>query len=234
MPITTTDLMSKLKRRLGVSHMSLPVSDKEILDCIYEDSVKTFSSFFPNYFTTKINVDRDLVPGTKNTYFIRDSEVFGDEIDILGVVEVKSTTTMVDMSPYPLTIQQMVGSQLLRDIDSFAQLPITFEFLSPDKIKIDCEMYFVNEFYVELMLTHPKNLNTIPMGFYETFYRLCELDVKIFLYQILKHYDKIDTTFGQIDLKIDDWSDAMDRRETLIEDWRQKFINNAKRKIFSA
>ena len=43
--------------------------------------------------------------------------------------------------------------------------------------------------------------------------------------------EKIDTTFGEIDLKIDDWQDAKSKREELEESWNGKFIRHRRKTI---
>ena len=52
---------------------------------------------------------------------------------------------------------------------------------------------------------------------------LATLDMKVFLYNTLKLYDGIPTAFGQINLKIDDYQSADGDRNTLLDNWRDKF-----------
>ena len=49
--------------------------------------------------------------------------------------------------------------------------------------------------------------------------RLATLDVKKFMYDNLKLYGNLQTAYGNIDIKIDDWSNAEQEREQLIQEW---------------
>ena len=50
-------LLKKAKRRLGVSTFKLPFDDEELIDILYEDTLPTFSKFFPKYLTLPINLE---------------------------------------------------------------------------------------------------------------------------------------------------------------------------------
>ena len=66
---------------------------------------------------------------------------------------------------------------------------------------------------------HDKNLNSITTTMEESFHNLAVLDVKDALYQMMKHYNEIQTAYGNINMKIDDWQSAADQRKQLLDDW---------------
>ena len=52
---------------------------------------------------------------------------------------------------------------------------------------------------------------------------LAERDIKRFLYANLKHMDKIETSYGTVDLHIEDWSSAEQDRREIINRFKQDF-----------
>ena len=57
---------------------------------------------------------------------------------------------------------------------------------------------------------------TISPTMMETFESLAQCDVAIFLYQQLKYFDDFDTTYAQLQLKLDTLQSWADRREDLV------------------
>ena len=73
---------------------------------------------------------------------------------------------------------------------------------------------------------HADNLSTIPVDAEQSFYDLALLDMKIFLYNNLKYYDEINTAYGNIKLRIEDWSNAESQREDLLQKWSEVYHIN--------
>ena len=97
--------------------------------------------------------------------------------------------------------------------------PYTFTFLPPDGFRLYNMNSFADSVEIEMNLMHHQDLFTIPMTARTSFYKLALLDMKMYLYNLLKHYTNIETAYGRIDLKIDDWQGAEDQRNDLIEKW---------------
>ena len=55
----------------------------------------------------------------------------------------------------------------------------------------------------------------------ESFYELAITDVKVALYNTLKFYDGNESAYGNISLRIDEWSNASNERKELVERYRQ-------------
>ena len=70
---------------------------------------------------------------------------------------------------------------------------------------------------IEIAVEHADNLSTIPNTAWESFYELALLDIKRFLYNAMKHYTELQTAYGTVQLKIDDWQSAESDRKELIE-----------------
>ena len=54
--LTPTYLLNKVKRRLGIKTFVLPMSDEELLEVLYEDTIPLFSVYFPRPATIKLDL----------------------------------------------------------------------------------------------------------------------------------------------------------------------------------
>ena len=75
----------------------------------------------------------------------------------------------------------------------------------------------------ELAFEHDRSLASITPTSEESFYELALLDVKSALYEIMKHCSDINTAYGNINLKLDDWASADDKREQLLNEWKDSY-----------
>jgi len=57
----------------------------------------------------------------------------------------------------------------------------------------------------------------------ESFYELAVLDVEDMLYQVMKHYSNINSVYGNIELKLDEWGNASSERKQLLDEWETNF-----------
>jgi len=94
----------------------------------------------------------------------------------------------------------------------------TFNYLGHNQIQLQGYPKAILEF--KLACEHEPNGETIKPSCYDSFMQLALLDVKMFLYSTLKHYNDIPTAFGNINLKIDDLQSAEEARNQLLEEWR--------------
>lgn len=70
---------------------------------------------------------------------------------------------------------------------------------------------------------HDSNGETIPESCVSSFMQLAILDVKRTLYNNLKNMNNVGSAFKEIQLKIDEWSNAGSERDQLIKEWTGVF-----------
>ena len=70
---------------------------------------------------------------------------------------------------------------------------------------------------------HYKSLQSIRPTAEESFFTLAVLDVKENLYGLVKHYQNIQTAYGNVELKIDDWQNAESERKELLNQWDDSY-----------
>lgn len=227
--INITTLFRSLKLDLGIHGIALPFENpddffKEILEL---KTLPAFSQYQPYYFTfnTKQNELREVEK--RNDYVVYEiPDIFGDrEILLVRDIEFDTSTSYSNYyDPYMggmcMSFEDIIMTQATANLTSAIAPAITYEFIPPNKIKIYNLMYsYHTNMKIELGLTHSPNLSTIPNTSYQSFYKLFSLDVKAVLYNNLKHYNELSTAYGNINLRIDDWSNAESERDELLNQW---------------
>lgn len=234
MAITMSSLLKSIKRRLGVTTFTLPLDDEELADIIYEETLPLFSIYFPHNITIEMDFSNNKVPGENETYYI-DRSSLGEEDEIIGVENIFLNDVCGGYQSYGYpssTYELFTDIQMTTTFESMLAVPITYYYVQPDKVKLESAPYNLSKAFVELSLVHPRNLNTIKIVYKEDLLKLALFDIKIVLYEVLKRTDKINTTFEQIDLRIDDWQNATADRETLLQEWDTMFLNSRTKKIY--
>ena len=245
-------LLKKAKRRLGVSTFKLPFDDEELIDILYEDTLPTFSKYFPKYLTLPINLekcpparfkvaDKAKYYGRRAYHLAEEINRYGSEIIPLDIEDIDYflndgsdfitySGEMAGLTPYEVVANSHYSSTAAAMLNVE---PVHF-FEAPDILILD-EKGFAqihgNLIYVTFLTMHNGDLSSINLTYIDYLTRLYMCDLQIALYAVLKHMDKIDTTFGEIDLKIDDWQDAEQKREELQDDWNTKFLRHRRKTI---
>lgn len=112
------------------------------------------------------------------------------------------------------------GQAQLMLADQIRQEP-TFEYVGQNKIKL--YGWPRTELVFSVAAQHEPNGESIPDGCYDSFLELATLDMKIFLLNQLKLYDQVQTAFGTINLKTEDYQAAIGERKELLDNWRNTY-----------
>lgn len=229
-----SSLISRLKRDTGLAFISLPFDnfDDRIKEVIEDTTLRVFSQYFPQRITKNIDLSQWHRVDDSHSYSHVMYEVpLIDKREVVGIDDVKLNVVGDSDSFYDPqcdfsigTYTEMMLAQATADLSSLISPAFTFQFDEPTKIlhlyNLGTMGYMVT---IDFLLKHPSNLSTIPFTTEESFYELALLDFQAFLYESLKHFDKIETANGTIELKIDDWANAKSDRRELLRDWDTKF-----------
>lgn len=225
-----TLLLNKIERRLGLKVLTLPegLTKDNWADVIIEDTIPTFSRYFPHKITTIIDNTCE-----KDGFFFIDKDV-PEGCKIIGVKDIDWQAYRCDprfdryginFATYDFIsrdygIDDIAFSQTSADFMSLFNLGIYIVFDPPNKIKLESvngsPVSRYRPFPLQIFIEHPANLMTISPTMMETFESLAQCDVAIFLYQQLKYFDDFDTTYAQLQLKLDTIQSWADRREDLV------------------
>lgn len=224
-----SDFLTSIKMDLGIYGLSLPFEDenKAIMDMIRLRTLNTFSTFFPFVYTADFNI-MDMVE-IKNTYeeaIYELPDIFGDR-KIMSIRKIDPRNRALGngyVSPMYGESYDLMGAMMMTQANannySYLSPPFSFKFEQPNVIRFYNLNSMATDLRIEINLQHADNFATIPNTSWESFYELALLDVKRFLYGALKHYADLQTAYGNISLKIDEWSNAEAERKELVAQWR--------------
>ena len=227
-----TDVVYKVKLDIGIYGMALPFDniDKEITECIERSTLKTFSQYQPYYEYFQCNL-KDLEKikkfGTTETYLLPDfhdrpilfvSAVHYDEAELSGMGYWGGGMPLVTGN----IMQQLMLSNVANQTVQQMMPKMTFKFFYPRTITL-FNVYNSRKVVMILAREHDKTLASIPDTCFESFTQLAALDVKNFLYNVMRHYNDVESGYGHITLKIDDWANAKQERDELINRWEDTY-----------
>jgi hypothetical protein len=225
-----TLLLNKIERRLGLAVLTLPeqLTKDHWADIIKEDTLTTFSRYFPHKITVIIDNTCE-----KDGFFFIDRYV-PEGCKIIGVKDVDWQAYRCDprfdryginFATYDFIsrdygIDDVAFSQTSADFMSLFNLGIYIEFEPPNKIRLvsvnGSPVSRYRPFPLQIFIEHPANLMTISPTMMETFESLAQADVATFIYEQLKYFDDFDTTYAQLQLKMDDLQSWKERREEIV------------------
>ena len=242
--LTPQFLLKKVKRSLGAKSIKLSYSDDELMDIFYEDTLPTFSIFFPAKLPYKVDLTEcEQCPEFTNSELQRAYHlpILDSSTQSINVIDIESIEFYNNIygnywSP-PLGVldsYDIFTSQIMQGtMESMMSVPITYRIIEPDILLIDEPAYMASKIVVlDLLVSHARDLSTVKYTYLDKLMTLFKYDCQIALYEDMQHNDGIDTTFNQVDLKIEKWSDAQSNRESLLEKWSEQFLSHRSRTIY--
>lgn len=224
MPLNSTMIIRDIERRFGVSHHALELTDEGILDTIKQVTLPIFSNYFPYMYRMKIDPERDRVETHTGVYWIK------TEMELLGVNKLLINNFESNQAPLGSYYNDPFGQVLFNTMTNISVSPTTFMYRPPNQIEIFPKNLYYREMLIELKVVHPEHLQTIPVSLYEEFKNLAFYDICLSIFPIRGRYTNISTSFGNIDLFMNQLEDAQSRRDDLLERWRRDFIKSPYRK----
>lgn len=218
-----TTLLNKIERRLGLLTLNLPdsIGKNTWHTIIEEDTLPTFSRFFPY----KITVLIDHTCEKDGFYFI-DKDVPEGSI-ILGASDVDwqayRTNNGYDRYNFLSTYgaDEIALTQVTADYMSLFNLGIYIEFVPPNKVRLTSvngsAVTRFRSFPLRVFVQHPSNLMTISPTMMEIFEELAQADVATFLYHQMKYFDDTDTTFLTLSLRLDALQEWSNKRADIVQ-----------------
>lgn len=223
---TLTEFMTKLKQDLGLRDLPKPVTDQDLIDRLGNSAIKLFSIFQPKRTTCRIN-ENELVEnmGNSKIYRIPMFVYAGSSITRIIRADPIRSEALSDMyAPYgyPGGADSMLGMiadyRLAATMQQSVTVSMTFEYLPPDKVRL-YNGWLGGAYEITVGLCHDVNLTTIPDTAMHSFIELAQLDMAEYLYNVLKRKEGINTGSGEIQLKIDEWSNAAQEKKALLKEW---------------
>ena len=233
-------IIRRIKRSIGIYGIALPIDDldKLILEIMDDTTLPVFSTYCPHEEIHTIMVDelehnnRERGEGCE-LYTVPDSLLQGREL--LYVKSVKYDESFLRYQYMPSVLNQQKANDIIGGIylansvkpltDSMIN-PITFHYEYPRKLFI-YDTLVSSRLKAIMCFSHDKSFQSITPTQQEAFFKLAALDVKEGLYATVKHYEGIETAFGRIELKIEDWANAAQERKDLLNEWDDSYLLDA-------
>lgn len=246
-----TLLFNKIERRLGLTQL-MPHLPEELskdvgwINTIKEDTLVTFSRYYPNVLKMIINDDTCNKKDENGTvwYYIKDEVLQG--VRLLGVRDIDwmdnttknsslGSTSLGGGYYYPnfacpaATFESVLALQMNADMSSLYNRGIYIDFQYPNRFSLKGlgnTNYDLDQFVIDLLVQHV-SLNTISPTKMEIFERLATADIAKLLYGQLKYVDGLETAYVQLDLKIQDLQEEAQRREDIINELKESYVSTS-------
>jgi hypothetical protein len=233
-------LLDKVERRLGTRPLNLPehLRKDNWAKIIEQDTLPTFSRFFPDKITTFIDGKTK-----KDGYYFIDEKV-AENYEILGVrdIEWKSfardgaqTQTIwgyYDIIGTGYGLDDIALLSARADCTSLFNNGIYLTFKKPNMIRLETVSGIRYDriemgFPVELFVQHLPNLMTIPPTKMEVFEQLSMADIATFLFNELKYYNDLETIFANVNIRLDTIEEKANQRADIVNRLEENFVSAA-------
>ena len=228
-------LLKRIKQALGIYSVKLPVTDDDFFqDVIVDTTLPVFSTYVPYQYELLVDLNEIRIT---DRYAADDSSLISNCYQIPNIFPKQRCLGINNIRPY-IEYNGMMMTSSYETIDSYQTLatgqtlanlasamipPQTFKFMPPNKFEIYNQVLYNNKVFLDLNYEHSRELFTIPETARESFFKLALLDARMYLYNALKYYSSIQTAYGQLDLKIDNWESAESERQDLLNQWDDNY-----------
>jgi hypothetical protein len=234
------EIVNHVKSRLGMTHRRLELSEEDIVNLLQTETLPTLSVYFPFYLEYMLDTQTTLVEGMGNTYNLPTElmgfRIIGCEkvIDSLGYTASSGMNFGILGTDMVSSMTNFMNTKLSNGLTMAMLPPTTFQFMPPNLLRVH-NTYSGRNLFTVLKSTHRKDFSTLPFGLLESVKRLALADVANDLLGIRNYFQNVGTTFGEINLNLDQLKEWSDKRDDLIESFRKNQLKNTgAKKIYVA
>lgn len=215
-----TEVLRYIHRSIGNLVYDIELTDEEIMNVVFQETLPTFSKYFPYMFRSLLSEKDEVVAGSC-CYTIPNV----DGLRVLGISKVylgdyyNYNVNLMPASSDPFEMQTFANYR------SMTQTPVTWHFYAPNKVEIYPRLYLNMRGLVLIKAVHPRHLATIPTSLRDQFCQLALLDVLESLYPIRKRFENISSPYGNIQLFMDQVERAHEERLQLLEKFHENILN---------
>lgn len=232
---TLSEFLDMVKDDIGIGDLPLPVSDDVLVKRLESSALKEFSVRYPYIKQCMIN-DNELdddpryvnMNGRHLVYKI--PKWVNMDLDILMVTDLQPASynniydDVYGMAYSPDDVLCTISdTRLMAQTYAAVTKTPTIRFEKPDRLHV-FNGYRGHTYEITVGLRHDINLTTIPDTAMTNFRELAVLDLQEFLWNKMKRKE-IPTGVGDIQLKIEDWQDAGQKKRDLLKYWDDEGAN---------
>lgn len=221
--ITPSMVLRYINRMIGAIIHKIEITNDEIMNVVFQESLLTFSKFYPYIYREHFRGDSLLKGGdpVNNVYKIT------SELEIMGVSNIWVNNIQYYGRVLMNTTMNPFTNQMMQDKFSATLTPTTFRFEKPDILRIYPKVINTADVLVELKAVHPKHMKTIGVNMRDLFLKLCLYDVLISLYPIRHRFETLSTPYGEIVPFFNMMDNAAADREDLITRFEDNYIKQS-------
>ncbi len=227
-----SNIITRIKLSLGLMAIATPFEniDETILTILQDITIPDFSLYNPCRDRLQLKTsdlerlektdqyEVYLLPDFKNRKLLYVFDVTYDDSCLSGLGYYGGGMPLMTGNVINQTMLANAGAHLI----STMMPKMTFKFEYPRKLYL-YNIYSSSSIVLDLGFEHDKSLASIPETCRDSFIQLAMLDVKSNLYPTLKMYSELNTAIGNINLKLDEWSNAESARDELINRWADTY-----------
>lgn len=236
--ISPANLIREAKTDLGLINIPIPFDEEFFLDILYLKTMPTFNKFYPRKVKELIrsfDLKNAYDPEGLNRYVHIDTNKY----NIREVTDVYYKSPPETMAYDPLSVgvgdayDMMVSAINACIIDDMISDKIIFRWDEPNTLFMKLPYMLNNDdLIVELFVDHSLDLSSIGKNYKDKLSSLYQTDLKISMYPTLKQLTPIETTFGTIELNLDNWDNAPSDRKEIESDWNETYLSHNRKIVF--
>lgn len=250
---TFTRLINKIERDLGLIQIT-PFLPKEYnkdkwVDIIKEDTLLTFSYYYPR--KIKYMIDKDTTIKKGDVYLLKEELLGGAQLTGVADIDFSSLNKanmlynndgggayFTNNNPFIYglnsynpgmfdTMTNMIGAQLNADSMSMFKYGIYPDFIPPNGVIIKGNtnrMINLDSFVIDVYVTHI-DISTIAPTKMIIVDQLATCDIAGFLYNNLKYYEEVRSIFGESNIRLDDLRSVWEKRPDIISELESSYVS---------
>lgn len=230
-------LIKRLKDDLGLTeYMKLSFTDKQLYDNIVIHSLEEWSHYFKQEVTFTNVLLNDSLLVAPNTYAIPQKIIDKVQYSNLTIEDVKEyrfvgDTAVAGLGSYVGNFMQDMtfaaaysgayASMRQATAESITAFNHACFFEKPNKLKFVFSRLITNTFkcMITFYVSQSPNLSAISETREHDFYELCKLNLMQYMYHNeAKFIESIQSGMGSINLKVEDWAQAAERKGELLKE----------------
>jgi hypothetical protein len=218
-----------LNQRLGLPEYKLNYLYPEIHKNLMTNTLPIFSQYFPCYRRYDFDPQENKT-SVENEFYLNIPEITVNKLHIISVADVQIKSGIDSMSmmdsyiPFNMSIEDVLINSAATNIASAAGYSYKkFKFIPPNRLKL--KGFGTTDLYVTFKMTYP-SFSSIADSVVEQFLDLAEADIKIFIFNKLKHYDQLSMPIGNVDLKLSLFESGESDRKEVIDRFNSKGYPN--------
>lgn len=229
--LNATIIIRRLEKKLGFKFMDLEISHEEIIENLKDETLRTFSKYFPYQETCVVDPANRVEPYDNRFYLKTQNECINiNRLIGSSLLGANYVTGLLHPIAADMLLGDPISRQLNIDLMSFTSNPITFNYVEPGMIEITPIYNNVRSYIVVVNTVHPDHFGTIPINLEDEFMKYALYDTQATLYSMRMRFANIQTPYGNIEMFLDNFQNAEENKNQLEEKWRTNSHKNSKRK----